>query len=198
MQQVRDQTKPIQQKLDFINQILDYNLKYPKLYEEVARWTYEKANLSSLQCDGQQVVLQAHVKGLDALGRYLLNMYRATNLFTEVTISDIPGYGQGTSGQAFNPSGMEGPGGGQIGGSMAGLAGITAIESGVQRADAGAYAAGGIDVTVTCKLKTPIVAPQFGGVPGMAAPGAPPAVVQPEPMMGPSRGGPGAYPMPGM
>ena len=196
-QQVKDQTKPIQQKLNFINQVLDYNLQYPKLYEQVARWTYEKVSLTGLQCDGQQLVMQAHVRTLDDLGRYLLNMYRAVNLFTEVTISGVPGYGQGGGQQQFNLPGAQGPGGSQISGSMAGLAGIQAIESGVERAAAGIYAAGGISFSITCRLKTPIVAPQFaggaapggaGGMPGMPGPAGMPA----EPMspMGPGPGGP--------
>ncbi len=204
-QEVRSQTKPIQEKLDFINQVLDYNLEYPKLYEKVARWTYEKVSLSGMQCDGQQVVLRAHVKSLDDLGRYLLNMYRAVDLFTEVAISGIPGYGQVGGQQPFSMPSMPGPGGGEIGGSMAGLAGIQAIETGVERAAEGVYAASGINFTVTCRLRTPIVAPQFGGaptepgaagMPGMPATGGPMTPMG-EPMSPmPMRGAPGEPPPP--
>jgi len=199
--QVKVQTKPIQQKLDFINHVLDYNLQYPKLYEQIAKWTYEKVSLSGLQCDGLAVVLQAHVSTLDDLGRYLLNMYRAVDLFSEVTISGIPGYGQAGGQQPFNMPGVQGPGGGEIGGSMAGLAGIQAIESGVERSAEGVYAATGINFSATCKLRKPIAAPQFGGAatqpgtPGM--PGMPGMPMSSEPMS--PMGGPMApvRPMPG-
>ncbi len=159
---------PIKQKVDFINAVLEYNKAYPKLYEEVAKWTYDKVALDALQCDGTQIQMVARVKTLDDLGRYLLNMYRATDLFTEVTISGIPGYGSGPG--ATGQDGSFGPGGGQIGGSMASLAGLQAIESGVERAQSGVYAGGKwINFTVTCKLKTPIVAPQFAGSGSTAA-----------------------------
>lgn len=207
-QEIRNQIAPIKQKLEFINKVLQYNLEFPKLYEQIARWTYEKVQLLSIQCDGQQVVMQAYAKNLDDLGRYLLNMYRAVDLFTEVTISGIPGYKQGPSQQANVPSPVPMPGGGQIGGSMAPLAGIQAIQAGVQRAEAGGYAPTGITFTVTCKLKKPIVAPQFGGaaqqagqpgMPGAAPPGGPMMPGEPmapvaEPMAGPPGAAPGAPP----
>lgn len=170
---------PIKQKVDFINAVLEYNKAYPKLYEEVAKWTYDKVALDSLQCDGTQIQMAARVKTLDDLGRYLLNMYRATDLFTEVTISGIPGYGSGPGAGGQGPS--YGPMGGQIGGSMASLAGLQAIESGVDRAGSGVYGGGKwINFTVTCKLKTPIVAPQFAGA-GATAAGQQPGAMGPMP-----------------
>ncbi len=202
-QEVRSQTEPIKQKLEFINKVLQYNLEFPKLYEEIAKWTYAKVQLMSLQCDGQQVVMQAYVKRLDDLGRYLLNMYRAVDLFTEVTISGIPGYKQ-EAGQTGGTSGIQPLVGGQISGSMAPLAGIQAIQAGVQRAEAAGYAPSGITFTVTCKLKKPIVAPQFGGaaqagqpgVPGapMGGPMMPAEPMAAEPMAGPPGAPPGAPP----
>jgi hypothetical protein len=174
-----DAIKPIQAKLDFINAVLDYNLKYPKLYEDAARWTYQKVVLVGMSCDGTTLTLTARVKSLDDLGRYLLNMYRATDLFTEVAISGIPGYGGSQAGgYPTAPSGGPGPGdmGGQISGSQANLAGIGAIAGSVERMPmAGSW----IGFTVTCKLKTPIVAPTFaaqtsGPQPGGSTAPAPP------------------------
>ena len=196
-QQVTASIKPIQDKLDFINHVLDYNLQYPKLYEQVARWTYDRVSLLSLQCDGQQVMLQAKVKTLDDLGRYLLNMYQASDLFTEVTISEIPGYGESGL-QSYNEQMSTPPArmGGRIDGSMAGLAGIQAIEQGVQRAAAGVYAGGWINFTVSCKLKKPVVAPQFGGAAaGAGAPGQPGGMPQPMAPMSPTPGSEGGPPM---
>ncbi|MDH7602018.1 MAG: PilN domain-containing protein [Armatimonadota bacterium] len=203
-QEVRSQIEPIKQKLDFINKVLQYNLEFPKLYEEIAKWTYEKIQLTSLQCDGQQVVMQAYAKDLDDLGRYLLNMYRAVDLFSEVTISGIPGYKQAAGqGGGVAPTAQP-PAGGQISGSMAPLAGIQAIQVGVQRAEAAGYAPSGITFTVTCKLKKPIVAPQFSGGAQAGQPGQPGAPtggpmmpaepMAAEPMAGPPGAPPGAPP----
>lgn len=190
---VQGQTKPIQQKVDFITAVLDYNGKYPKLFEEIAKWTYEKVQYTSMQSDGKVVRMQMRVKTLDDLGRYLLNMYRATDLFTSVTISSLPGYPRDGSAGAPSPSGMPMPGipyagpdmsdetGG--GGPGASLAGIGAIRTGVQQApDQASY----FDITVDCTLKTPIDAPQFAGGAGGGAPGAP----------GGAPGMPGAMPGP--
>lgn len=198
-QQMRDSIKPIKQKLDFINQVLDYNLAYPKLYEQIARWTYEKITLYSLTCDGKEVKMAARAKSLDDVGRYLLNMYRATDLFTEVTISGIPSYKtlqsgksqpSGTGGFTL-PSEVFGPGG-QIQGSQANLAGLGAIEAGVARTPINLLKGFAIDFQVTAKLRKPIEEPKFAGAPaeGTATPGAPGF---PSPEMGPVPG-PGPNP----
>lgn len=162
---------PVKQKLDFIKGVLDYNLKFPALYQEVAKWTYEKVAYMGMGCSGTDVTMTARTKGLDDLGRYLLNMYRATDLFTEVTISGVPGYPMASGGPGAEMPGM--PSGG--GGPQANLSGIEAIAAGVQKGPSARY----IAFTVNCKLKTPIVAPVFAGAPAAAgtagAPGATPS-----------------------
>lgn len=169
---------PVQKKLTFIKDVLDYNLKYPKLYEEIAKWTYEKVAYMGMGCNGTEVTMAARTKTLDDLGRFLLNMYRATDLFTEVTISGVPGYPMASgdaSGGGFDLQAMSSGGGGP----EANLSGIGAISAGVQNGPAAGY----LGFTVKCKLKTPITAPTFGGAAGAAgAPGAPGAPVTPAPM----------------
>lgn len=179
------QIAPIQAKLSFISNVLEYNKKYPKLYEEIGKWTYEKIAYTSMTCDGTQVAMSARARSLDDLGRYLLNMYRATDLFTEVTISGVPGYPAGA-----NSTGMpmqQGPSGY---GPQANLAGMPAIQEGVSGGSVARY----IDFTVNCKLKTPIAAPTF--TPGAAAGGAAGATGAPGAPTAP--GAPGAPPAPGM
>lgn len=157
---------PIKNKLTFINGVLEYNKKFPRLYEEIAKWTYEKIAYTGMTCDGTQVAMTARARSLDDLGRFLLNMYRATDLFTEVTISGVPGY----------PAGATSAGGGVMNmpqmapgfGPQANLAGMPAITMGVMSGPGARY----IDFTVNCKLRTPIVAPAFAGAPGAAAAGA--------------------------
>ena len=188
-----DSIKPIETKLKFIDDVVKYNQVYPDLYAKVARWTYDKVSLSSMSCDGTQVTITASVKSLDDLGRFLLNMYRATDLFTSVSISGVPGYGaangasqDGTGGNA-GPSYMQ-PSMGMA--SMAPLAGMGAIASGVDKKPAPGY----IMFTAVCKLKTPITAPAFAGTGGSTAGAA--GATGAAPMAMPSSPMPGA-PMPG-
>lgn len=173
---------PIKSKLDFINNVLEYNKKYPKLYEDIAKWTYEKVSLTGLACDGTQVSMTARARSLDDLGRYLLNMYRATDLFTEVTISGVPGYPAGAS--SFG-GGITLPQGSPGSGPQANLAGMPAIAESVLSGPIARY----LNFTVSCKLRTPITAPTFSGGTSATADGT----------AGGNAGGyPGTMPPPGM
>lgn len=170
--QLKASVQTDREKLDFIRNVLKYNLEFPKLYEKIAMWTYNKVVLTGLESDGQGVTLRARVRTIDDLGRYLLNMYQATDLFTQVQITSATGFADsGTPGPQPGPSTP----GGQIAGSQASLAGLQAITTGVSRVPTGPK---WIDFVVACKLRTPIVAPTApgagqttGGGPGM--PGAP-------------------------
>ena len=163
--------QPIQQKIDFISGVLEYNQKFAALYEQVGKWTYERVVYMSMQSDGNVIAMQARAKSLDDVGRFLLNMYRATDLFAEVLISGVPGYPSNQSAGIMTPGGPDYAAGGMISGSQASLAGIGAISSSIDKKPQGGT---WIDFTVTCKLKTPIVAPAFAGAAAGTAPGAAP------------------------
>ena len=184
-QGVRSSAEPIKWKLDHINAVLEYNVQYPKLYEEIAKWTYEKVNYTSMQSNGSAVAMTARVKTLDDLGRYLLNMYRATDLFTQVSISGVPGYPKGTSKTPGAPGIPGGPGGGVFGGPTD-YAGLPMITESIEEAPVEEW----IDFQVNCTLKNPISAPSFEtgaaaeGAAGTTGPGGTP-------------GGGGAVPGPG-
>lgn len=187
---VKNATAPMKRKVDFITEVLEYNTKFPELYRQIATWTYEKVKLNSLQCDGSQVQMQIQVKTLDDLARYLFNMYRATHLFTSVTISALPGYPRQSVGAqigAAAPVYEEPSDAGQPS-----LAGIGAIAAGVRRTPEADY----FDITVNCVLKNPITAPVFEGAAAAQAPGAQGAPMGgPSPMPGPMPGPePGASP----
>lgn len=173
-----DLTAPIQTKLSFIQAVLDYNLKYPQLYEDIAKWTYEKVSYTGLNCDGAVVSMSARVKSLDDLGRFLLNMYHATDLFTEVTISGVPGYPMADGGGMLQAQNFTGTG------PQANLAGMSAVQQGVVSGPGANY----INFTVTCKLRTPIVRPSFAGSSSATpdAQGAPGSPV-PQPMPAPDQ-----------
>jgi Tfp pilus assembly protein PilN len=181
---------PIQQKLDFIKNVLDYNKKYPKLFEDVAKWTYEKVAYTAMSSDGAQITMTARASSLDDIGRFLLNMYRATDLFTEVTISGVPGYPIGSTeagGAQVQNIGL-GPYGG--GGPEANLAGIGAIAYGVRQGPQPRY----IGFTVTCKLRTPIVPPAFAGTAATTGAAGQPGAPMPMPQAMPPPGAGPAYP----
>ena len=133
----------------------------------MSRWVYEKVVLVAMSCDGAQVTLQAKVKSLEDLGRFLLNMYQATDLFAEVLVTQANGFASGSSSQSANPVGAPSPGG-EIGGSQASLAGIGAISESVQQGPATGTL---MDITVVCRLRRPIVVPTFGAA--ASAPGSP-------------------------
>jgi len=190
-------------KLKFMDAVLKYNEEYPKLYADVAKWTYKNVQYTSMTSDGARVTMTATVKNLDDLGRYMLNMYQARNLFTQVSIDSVQGGGlaQGSAGGApgmpggpmYTPATPSGPGS---------MAGIGAITTGVER-DPGRQ--GWIAFSVTCTLKQPIAGPSFSGtgwtpVGGqIGGPGAMPGVPQ-YPQGGPAgypQGGPAGYPQGG-
>lgn len=162
---------PIQQKVDFIKNVLEYNQQFPKLYEDIAKWTYEKISYTSMSSTGQDVTMTAQARSLDDLGRFLLNIYRATDLFTEVAISGVPGYPVESNSDSGQDAGNSSWGGG---GPEGNTQGIGAIATGVQQGPKARY----INFSVTCKLRTPITAPSFGGVgaPATGMPGDPAAM----------------------
>jgi len=190
---------PINDKLNFMDEVENFNLKYPKLYKALARYTYHKVIYSQLSVtqDGT-VTISAYAPSLMDAGRYLLNMYRATDLFSSVSISAVPGYpsdGSGTASgatsgttaapspppmlptrnAAFGVSPAVGSSGvsSSPGGAMGGM---SAIASGIERSPG---KRGGFSFTVTCRLVDP----------GMVAP--------PSPDGGAAAGTPGMTPMGG-
>jgi hypothetical protein len=83
---------PIQAKVDFVSDVQKYNKRYPELYEHVASWTYDQVVYSSMSTAGGTLTMSARAQSLEDLGRYLLNMYRATDMFKTVSISNVPSY----------------------------------------------------------------------------------------------------------
>jgi hypothetical protein len=103
--------QPITDRLKFFNDISTYNTQYPKLYDKMIVWTYKNVSLSSMTSDGSSVTMQAHAGNLRDFARYMLNMYKATDMFTRVTISNISVNRGGGGGAAAGMLGMAGPAG---------------------------------------------------------------------------------------
>ena len=82
-----------QAKTDYIEAVMQYNLESVKLYENLAKYTYSRILYTSVTpSGGRSVAIQAHARTLGDCGRYLLNMYRATSIFSGVTITGVPGW----------------------------------------------------------------------------------------------------------
>ncbi len=141
--------QPMQKKLDFINSVLDYNKKYPALYAEVASWTYKNVEYTSLLCDGMKVDITGKAKNLDEFGRYLLNLYRAKDLYSEVSVVSVGQLAAATA--AGSVSYQPAAGGNTNRGTGAPLM--------------GEYHPGWLNFSITCKLspKKTITQPTFAG-----------------------------------
>lgn len=215
-QSTRSGIAPVQDRINFFKAVQDYNLQYPKLYEDLAQFTYAKIIYSQLTPSGSTLNINAYAPSLSDAGRYLLNLYKATHIFSSVTISAVPGYPQDGGGQqgALGPAGMPlmpgampgmpgmaGPGlpppiPGMAPPADTGYGGLEAITSGVTRA---AERKKGFSFTVTCTLKAPIAAPSTPGQAAAAAGGMPGAMpgMMPGAMPGPPMpGAPGAVAAP--
>jgi len=93
----------IQGKVAFIEGVMEYNLAYPKLYEELAKYTYNRIMYTSVDPSAGQLKIAAHARSIGDCGRYLLNMYRASHIFTSVGIDSVPGWPSNNSGQQAGP-----------------------------------------------------------------------------------------------
>lgn len=92
---------PMQNKVSFVEGIMAYNTEYPKLYEELAKYTYSRILYKSIEPSGTQLKISASARSVGDCGRYLLNMYRASHIFTSVTIDSVPGW-NGSIPQGFD------------------------------------------------------------------------------------------------
>jgi hypothetical protein len=82
---------PMQNKVTFIEGIMNYNTEYPKLYEALSRFTYSRVLYKSIEPSaGTQLKIVARARSVGDCGRYLMNMYRASALFSSVTIDSVP------------------------------------------------------------------------------------------------------------
>jgi Tfp pilus assembly protein PilN len=162
---------PLKQRLDFIDAILVYNTQYPKVFERVIKWTYDRVELSSMSCGGNTITMNARTKSLEDLGRYMLNIYRATKVFSSVAIGgfSVPGYpGRGAAGGPGVAGARMGAGVG-----MRQRLGMPGGLSGQGGATANSADANWINFTVTGTLIEPLPPrPTFGATAASPAVGA--------------------------
>lgn len=179
---------PIEQKVAFIESVFQYNAKWPTLYEELAKYTYEKVLYTKLTPTTNSLQIDAYTPSISDAGRFLINMYRARHIFSSVSISGLPGYpekgGQaGSGGAAATYTAESGPLPTGVSPNLYRYGGIGAVSSGVSKAEASESR--GLSFTIACTLREPITppVPPMGGVSAAGA-GAPGAVPGLQPMPG--------------
>ena len=201
-QTARQESQGIRAKVKFINDIMEYNKLVPQIYEELARYTYKNILYTKISVAQAQITIDAYTRSMGDAGKYLLNLYKASDLFTSVSISAVPGYPQAVSTELVGASGGPGqaytqtPGAlpyptitGLLSNSLAageappGFLLPSAKKSKIVRRPAG------FTFTVTCALRKPINPPMYGQQAGAAA-------AQGTPGMPGAYGAPGASPMP--
>lgn len=94
-QQERAKIKPTQDKIQYIESVMEYNTAHVPIMEEIARYTYKNISYSSVVINGPAVTIQGAAPSIVDLGRYLLGLYRAQHLFSSISISGPPGYPPG-------------------------------------------------------------------------------------------------------
>lgn len=93
-QRAKQETQLKLSKVQYIEAVLQYNEKVPALYEQLAKYTYKNIVYRSVTPSNTQITIEAYARNIGDAGRYLLNMYKATDLFSSVSISAVPGYPQ--------------------------------------------------------------------------------------------------------
>lgn len=151
-----------QVRVDAIEGVLDFNKTIPAPFYEVAKWTYEKVQYTSLSISGTNVAIRGRARSLNDIARYILNLYKAKDTFNPGTISlAIDGMG------SANPTGMPGMPGGMPGmsGGMPGMpGGPTGPMPGGSQTSAAAIAAPAMGPTPS---GMPMGMPGMSGMPGM-------------------------------
>lgn len=143
-QALRAEVQPIKDKIKYIRDVMKYNTRMVDVLRELARYTYRKVSYESVTpaSGGTALTIVGVAPSIMDAGRYLLGLYRATNLFSSVTFSGVPGYRTGAEGT-----------GQQAGGGLAALQGALFP----------------VRFTANCTLREPMTAP---AAPGGAAAGA--------------------------
>jgi len=88
---INAQLPPVQQKVQFVKDLQDYNLGLVRLYRNIARYTSPDILYTNLSVTGTSLTIAAYAPSLPALARYMQVMYNEPDIKT-LSISAIPGY----------------------------------------------------------------------------------------------------------
>ena len=106
VEQKRSEVAFYTKRVDFMDAVMRFNQSIPSVFEKVAMWTYDKVQYTSLGTDGRSVTIQGRARSLDDIGRYILNLYKAGDVFTNISLS-VAGLGSGSgTGTGMSMPGM--------------------------------------------------------------------------------------------
>jgi len=97
--------QPIQAKVTFVKGVQYFNLLVPQIYRNVARYTYNKVEYSSMNASGTTLTINAMVQDLSDVGRFYLTLFANPDI-TALSIKGMPGWPNATT--AANPLPGEG------------------------------------------------------------------------------------------
>ncbi len=127
--------QPLQAKVTFVKGVQYFNLLVPQIYRNVARYTYNKVEYSSMNATGDTLTINAMVQDLSDVGRFYLTLFANPDI-TALSIKGMPGWPNATT--ASNPLPGQGP-----------------VDPN----------RGGFPLGVTAKLAQSIAPPSFAGAP---------------------------------
>lgn len=85
------QIQPIQEKLQFVDDVQNYNRSWVALYDQLARYTDSKVVYASTTVTGATMAISVYTPSIDEVGRYLERMYEEPD-FSTVSIDHLPAY----------------------------------------------------------------------------------------------------------
>ncbi len=90
---ISQEIQPIQQKIKFITDILEFNQKFPLLFQETNKYTIPSIAYNQIQPAVTLLNLSGYARRVSDIGRFLLTAQRAKHLFAAVSITQgIPGW----------------------------------------------------------------------------------------------------------
>jgi len=109
-QRIRDQVKPILDKVEFVEGVRFYNGWVQKIYRRAAQYTIKDVEYSAMNVQGNTLTISAYADDASDLGRYLITFFGNPDV-SAVSVSGPPGWQQpGQAGQAGG-GGVPGAGG---------------------------------------------------------------------------------------
>jgi len=87
---------PLQAKVTFVQGVRYFNLLVPQIYRNVAKYTYNKVEYSSMNASGDTLAISAMVQDLSDVGRFYLTLFANPDI-TAISIKGMPGWPNATS-----------------------------------------------------------------------------------------------------
>ena len=87
----RAQVQPIQDKLNFVTAVYQYNKSWARLYDTLARYTDPAMIYTQASVTGTTMAIHAWAPSIAEVGRYLQEIYKEPD-FSSVSIDQLPGY----------------------------------------------------------------------------------------------------------